>query len=205
MDVRAGLEDHYASPAGDVTRQKIFKAQRDAKKKAYAEDAPARAARAAEEQVRAEAHAAEKQARAKARAEARAAELQAAAPWARTLDKAEVVPPEAGATTYFVGVYWDKNPRSLSWRASYKRGKGPLHKFLKVPGNYPTNQRAARARYDYIRGEGLQQFNDMDALDDATDLMVPREKKPPKKRPREPVAAAPTRQSSRVRKAVSKD
>ena len=67
-------------------------------------------------------------------------------------------------------------------------------------------QRAAHARYDCIRAEGLQQFNDMDALDAATDLMVPREKKPPKKRPRaEPVAAAPTRQSSRARKAVSKD
>ena len=189
MDVRAGLKEYWKrlTPTQKEARlENVFKGQRDAKKKAYAADEPARAARN-------EARAADE----RARAEARAAELQAAAPWARTLDKAEVVPPEAGATTYFVGVYWDKNPRSLSWRASYKRGKGPLHKFLKVPGQYPTNQRAARARYEYIRAEGLQQFNDMDALDDATDLMVPREKKPPKKRP---VAAAPTRQSSRARK-----
>ena len=199
---------HYASPAGDVTRQKIFKAQRDAKKKAYAEDAPARAARAAEEQVRAEAHAAEKQARAKARAEARAAELQAAAPWARPLDRAEVVPPEAGATTYFVGVYWDIGHRY--WTAKYKRGKEL--KYLHVPGVYPTNQRAARARYDCIRAKDLERFNDMDARDDATDLMVPREKKkrpvPPerKKHGRVPfvVVKGSESRSGRVRKATKR-
>ena len=61
MDVRAGLNDHYASPAGAVTREKQFKGRRDAKKKAYAADAPARAARA-------EARAAEEQALAEARA-----------------------------------------------------------------------------------------------------------------------------------------
>ena len=59
MDVRAGLNDHYASPAGAVTREKQFKGRRDAKKKAYAADAPARAARA-------EARAAEEKAQAKA-------------------------------------------------------------------------------------------------------------------------------------------
>ena len=117
----------------------------------------------------------------------------ARAPWSRPLDRAEVVPPEEGATTGFVGVYWDIS--HLCWTASYKRGKE--RKYLHVPGIYPTNQRAARARYECIIAEGLEQFNDMDALDDATDLMVPREKKPPKKRP---VAAAPTRQSSRARK-----
>ena len=157
---------------------------RDAKKRAYAADEQARAARAS-------ARAAEEQ--------AQAAEKQARAALPRTLHGVEVVPPEADATTYFVGVYWDISGRF--WRAAYKCGKKTIY----VPGTYPTNQRAARARYDCIRAEDLERFNDMDARDDATDLMVPREKKPPKKRPREPVAAAPTRQSSRVRKAVSKD
>jgi len=118
----------------------------------------------------------------------------------------EVVPPEAGATTYFVGVHWDISKRF--WKACYKRWKGPLSgpNYGHVPGTYPTNQRTARARYDCIQAKGLQQFNDMDALDDATDLMVPREKKPPKKRPRsEPVGAALTRRSSRARTAVSED
>ena len=73
------MKKHHASDAGAVTREKIFKAQRDAKKDAYAADEPARnarnEARAAEEQALAEARAAEKQ----ARAEARAAEEQARA------------------------------------------------------------------------------------------------------------------------------
>jgi len=73
MDVRAGLKDHHASPAGAVTREKQFKGQRDAKKKAYAADEPARDARAetraAEEQTRAEARAAENKALAEARAD----------------------------------------------------------------------------------------------------------------------------------------
>ena len=99
------------------------------------------------------------------------------------------------ATTYFVGVYWDINTRI--WRASYKCAKGPTH--VKVPGNYPTNQRAARARFEYIRAEGLQQFNDMDALDDATDLMVPR-----KKRGASSVVDGSESRSGRVRKATKR-
>ena len=84
MDVRAGLNDYFArltpeqraahgglNPTPD-TLQKIFKAQRDAKKKAYAADEPARNARA-------EARAAEERARAEARAKARAAENKALA------------------------------------------------------------------------------------------------------------------------------
>ena len=201
------MKDHHASDAGAVTREKQFKGRRDAKKKAYAADAPARnaraEARAAEERARAEARAAEKQARAEAHAaeaKARAAEKQARAALPRTLHGVEVVPPEEGATTGFVGVSWDISKQI--WKACYKRGKGRLRgpNYGHVPGTYPTNQRAARARHKHICDEGLEQFNEMDALDDATDLMVPREKKPPKKRPLEPVAAAPTRQSSRARK-----
>ena len=66
------MNDHYASPAGAVTREKQFKGRRDAKKKAYAADEPERAARA-------EALAAEEQARAEERAKARAAENKALA------------------------------------------------------------------------------------------------------------------------------
>ena len=54
------------------TREKKFKGQRDAKKKAYAADAPARAARAVEEQARAKARAKARAAENKALAEARA-------------------------------------------------------------------------------------------------------------------------------------
>ena len=57
MDVRAGLKKHHASDAGAVARDKTFKGQRDAKKKAYAAGEAARAARA-------EAQAAQEQARA---------------------------------------------------------------------------------------------------------------------------------------------
>jgi len=84
MDARAGLKDYFArltpeqraahgglNPTPD-TLQKRWVGARTAKKEAYAEDEPARNARAAEEQARAEA-------RAKARAEARAAEEQARA------------------------------------------------------------------------------------------------------------------------------
>ena len=92
--------------------------------------------------------------------------------------------------------------------AEYKYAK--RRRASRTLGRYATEQIAARARHKRICDEGFEQFNTMDVLDDATDLMVPREKKPPKKRPPkkrplEPVAAAPTRQSSRVRKAVSKD
>ena len=72
MDVRAGLKKHHASDAGAVARDKTFKGQRDAKKKAYAADEPARNARN-------EARAAEERARAEARAKARAAENKALA------------------------------------------------------------------------------------------------------------------------------
>ena len=71
MDSRAGLKKHHASDAGAVTREKIFKAQRDAKKEAYAAAEPWAA--------RAEARAAEEQARAEERAKARAAENKALA------------------------------------------------------------------------------------------------------------------------------
>ena len=163
---------------------------RDAKKRAYAADEQARAARAS-------ARAAEEQ--------AQAAEKQARAALPRTLHGVEVVPPEADATTYFVGVYWDISGRF--WRAAYKCGKKTIY----VPGTYPTNQRAARARYDCIRAEDLEQFNDMDARDDATDLMVPREKKkrpvPPerKKHGRVPfVVVGSESRSGRVRKATKR-
>ena len=174
---RVGLKDHHASDAGAVTREKQFKGRRDAKKKAYAADAPARAARAAEEE-----------------AERRAAEAKRRAATER---RAAVVPPEPGSTKYFVNVSWETR-RGL-WKAVYNDEKPSQgeRRNLHTLGYYPTAQLAARARYDHIRDKGLEQFNDMDALDDATDLMVPREKKPPKKRP---VAAAPTRQSSRARK-----
>ena len=43
MDVRAGLKKHHASDAGAVARDKTFKGQRDAKKKAYAAGEAARA------------------------------------------------------------------------------------------------------------------------------------------------------------------
>ena len=75
MDSRAGLKKHHASDAGAVTREKIFKAQRDAKKEAYAAAEPwavRAAARAAEERARAEAQA-------EVRAKARAAEEKALA------------------------------------------------------------------------------------------------------------------------------
>ena len=57
--------------------------------------------------------------------------------------------------------------------------------------------KAPRARYKCIIAGGFQQFNDMDALDEATDLMVPREKKC--------VAVVPREKSTRVRKAISRD
>ena len=65
------MKKHHASDAGAVTREKIFKAQRDAKKEAYAAAEPWA--------VRAEARAAEERARAEARAKARAAENKALA------------------------------------------------------------------------------------------------------------------------------
>ena len=56
-------------------------------------------------------------------------------------------------------------------------------------GRYATEQIAARARHKRICDEGFEQFNTMDVLDDATDLMVPRErKKPPEKKKRPPPA-----------------
>jgi hypothetical protein len=55
MDVRAGMKAHHASPAGAVARDKTFKGRREAKKRAYAADEPARAARAVKEQARADA------------------------------------------------------------------------------------------------------------------------------------------------------
>ena len=181
MDVRAGLNDHYASPAGAVTREKKFKGQRDAKKKAYAAAEPVRAARAVEEQARAEARAAEKQ----ARAEVRAAEEKARAERRRAAAerRATVVPPEPGAPRRFVGVSWAK--REKTWNAEYKYGQGKRD--VRFLGHYPTNELAARTRYDHIIDKGLERFNKMDVPDGATGLMVPRErKKPPKKKKRPP-------------------
>ena len=124
-----------------------------------------------------------------------------AAPSAATIAQRErraaVVPPVEGSTTYFVGVDWDESKRS--WRARCNPAKGAYGKFL---GYYPTGESAARARHKHICDEGLQGFNKMDVRDAATGLMVPREKK---RRREEPVAAAPTRQSTRVRKAISRD
>ena len=196
---RVGLKDHHASDAGAVTREKQFKGRRDAKKKAYAADAPARAARAAEEQAERRAAEAKRRAAAERRAAEEQAERRAAEAKRRAAAerRAAVVPPEPGSTKYFVNVSWETR-RGL-WKAVYNDEKPSQgeRRNLHTLGYYPTAQLAARARYDHIRDKGLEQFNDMDALDDATDLMVPREKKPPKKRP---VAAAPTRQSSRARK-----
>ena len=123
-----------------------------------------------------------------------------AAPSAATIlrrdRRAAVVPPEPGAPRRFVGVSWITE-KGL-WRASYKYAKRTRDsENRRTLGHYATEERAARARHKHICDEGLEQFNTMDVLDAATDLMVPREKKPPKKRP---VAAAPTRQSSRARK-----
>ena len=67
------MKKHHASDAGAVTREKQFKGRRDAKKKAYAADEPARAARAeacaAQEKARAEALAVKEKALAEARAD----------------------------------------------------------------------------------------------------------------------------------------
>jgi len=196
MDVRAGLQDHHASPAGAVTREKKFKGQRDAKKKAYAAAEPVRAARAVEEQARAEARAAEKQ----ARAEVRAAEEKARAERRRAAAerRATVVPPEPGAPRRFVGVSWAK--REKTWNAEYKYGQGK--RAVRRLCTYPTDELAARARHKHICDEGLEQFNTMDVLDDATNLMVPLHKK---KRPRPAASFAvvdgSTRRSGRMRKA----
>ena len=93
--------------------------------------------------------------------------------------RAAVVPPVKGSTMGYAGVY--SRGLNRGWHAYYKPAKEARRKYL---GAYATDQLAARARYDHIRDKGLEQFNEMDAPDPATDLMVPREKKPPKKRPK---------------------
>ena len=90
---------------------------------------------------------------------------------AATERRAAVVPPVKGSTMGYVGVYWDRSTRV--WKAEYKPAKKARKKYL---GSYATDQLAARARYDHIRDKGLEQFNTMDVLDTATDLMVPRER-----------------------------
>ena len=85
--------------------------------------------------------------------------------------RAAVVPPVKGSTMGYVGVYW--KPRHHKWTAVYKPAKATPVVHL---GSYATDQLAARARYDHIRDKGLEQFNEMDAPDPATDLMVPRER-----------------------------
>ena len=149
------------TPAQKEARlEKQRKGARDAKKRAYAADAPARAARAAEKQAR------------------------AALP--RTYDGVEVVPPEPGSTRRFVGVSWHAaRPGGALWKAEYKYGQGKRD--VRFLGHYPTNELAARTRYDHIIDKGLERFNKMDVPDGATGLMVPRErKKPPKKKKRPP-------------------
>jgi len=84
--------------------------------------------------------------------------------------RAAEVPPVEVSTMGYAGVYWN---RKRLWNAFYKPAKGARPKFL---GSYATDQLAARARYDYIRDKKLEHFNEMDAPDPATDLMVPREK-----------------------------
>ena len=102
-----------------------------------------------------------------------------------TIDRTKVVPPEPGAPRRFVGVSWTERYRK--WNAEYKYGQGK--RAVRRLGTYPTDELAARARHKHICDEGLEQFNTMDVLDDATDLMVPRErKKPPKKKKRPPPA-----------------
>ena len=54
--------------------------------------------------------------------------------------------------------------------------RNPLKNRKKYLGSYATDQLGPRARYDHIRDKGLEQFNTMDVLDTATDLMVPRER-----------------------------
>ena len=82
MDVRAGLKEYWKglrlNPAQmEAWLENVFKGARDAKKRAYAADEPARnarnEARAAEEKARAEARAKALAAENKALAEARAA------------------------------------------------------------------------------------------------------------------------------------
>ena len=119
----------------------------------------------------------------------------------RTWQATDVVPPEPGAPRRFVGVSWGEKKRL--WSAEYKTAKQTRDsRNRRTLGYYPTDELAARARHKHICDEGLEQFNTMDVLDRATGLMVPREKK---RRREEPVAAAPTRQSTRVRKAISRD
>ena len=85
--------------------------------------------------------------------------------------RAAAVPPVEGSTKVYVGVYWQKDRGC--WGAWFKPAKEARRKYL---GSYATDQLAARARYDHIRDKGLEQFNEMDAPDPATDLMVPRER-----------------------------
>ena len=85
--------------------------------------------------------------------------------------RAAVVPPVKGSTMGYAGVY--SRGLNRGWHAYYKPAKEARRKYL---GAYATDQLAARARYDHIRDKGLEQFNEMDAPDPATDLMVPRER-----------------------------
>jgi len=95
-----------------------------------------------------------------------------------TIDRATVVPPEPGAPRRFVGVSWDLG-KGL-WKAEYKTAKAtPGSRNRRTLGRYATEQIAARVRHKHICREGLEQFNTMDVLDDATGLMVPREKAAP--------------------------
>ena len=125
------------------------------------------------------------------------------------IDRATVVPPEPGVPRRFVNVSWDT--RSGLWKAEYGFAKATRKvRNQRTLGYYPTDELAARARHKHIIREGLEQFNTMDVLDDATDLMVPRErKKPPKKKKRPPPATfdvvdGSESRSGRVRKATKR-
>ena len=122
--------------------------------------------------------------------------------------RAAAVPPAEGSTRYFVQVNYEPGPSRGLWRALYNDGIGKRAKFL---GYYATDEIAARTRYDHIIDKGLERFNKMDVPDDATGLMVPRERKtPPKKKKRPPPPEAPVvvdgseSRSVRVRKTAKR-
>ena len=107
-----------------------------------------------------------------------------------------------------VQVNYEPGPSRGLWRALYNDGIGKRAKFL---GYYATDEIAARTRYDHIIDKGLERFNKMDVPDDATGLMVPRERKtPPKKKKRPPPPEAPVvvdgseSRSVRVRKTAKR-
>ena len=110
--------------------------------------------------------------------------------------RASAVPPDplpawGAASSLFAGVVWSR-VRHV-WVAYYyllDREKKRQHNV----GNYATEQLAARARHDLIDHLRLQAFNTIDALDPATDLIVPRAKK----RRAEPGAKPPAKKARKM-------